>query len=599
MPRGVEPPRDALARMVAALGHRGPDDHGIEVVDGVGLAHTRLAIVDPSPEGHQPMRSVDGSWWITYNGEAFNHGELRTELGPRPWRGGSDTETVVEALATLGDDAVRRLNGLFAFAALDTTRRRLLLVRDRFGVKPLYVARHAGGVWFASEMRALLAAGVPREADPDVLTEAIERGWPNGRRTTLARVQRVLPGTWLEVSLDTHEITEHTWYDPADVVDGERVADAARRGRAALRDELLEALRASVRRRMMSDVPLGTMCSGGIDSGLITALAAEEDPGVGAYNAAMVDQPEHDEAQWAQLVAGHLGVTLHTVPVTARTWRAGFAKTAVHVEYPMLHPGSVPMAQIAGLAHSHGVKVLLSGEGADELFAGYGFKHVGARQVFEARRNPLRALVRRRRWRGHDPAGRAPEFDRSLAERAREAYAFHRGARAELEAGLLADLGTYLPHLLNRQDRSTMQESVETRIPFLDPDVVALALNLPLEARVEPAAKGILRELALERLPRAAVERGKRGFGVDADRYILPAARPEFLVDGVLREVLGVERDRWAQGVAEAKYHVALLAWSAEIWCRSALEDHPLERIEAELWNDVDAPVAPPHPALT
>ena len=586
--------------MTAALGHRGPDDHGVEIIGSVGLAHTRLAIVDPSPVGHQPMRSADGRWWITYNGEAFNHLELRPELAVA-WRGGSDTETVVEALAAWGADAVPRLNGLYAFAALDTERRRLLLVRDRFGVKPLYLAQHDGGLWFASELRALLAGGVPRTADPEILAHAIVHGWANGDATPLRAVRRVMPGSLLEVDLDTLAVTERRWYDPADVVDAERMAAAARRSRAALRDELEAVLRASVRRRLMADVPLATMCSGGIDSSLITAFAADEDPTVSAYNAAMVDQPEHDEGRWAALVAGHLGVDLHTVEVTAQRWREGFARTAMHVDYPMLHPGSVPMAQIAALAHSNGVKVLLSGEGADELFAGYGFKHLHERRAFAVRRDPLRRLAawaRGRRAGAPEPpehtAAGPVAWERAVAARARDAYSFHRGARQAFEAGLLADLSLYLPHLLNRQDRTTMQESVETRIPFLDPEVVALVLNLPLEARAEPL-KGILRELALERIPREAIDRPKRGFGVDADRYLEPAVKPDFLLDGVLRDTLGVDRDRWAADVGSLKYHATLLAYSAEVWCRAALEDQTLERIEAELWQDLAAPVAPPH----
>ena len=202
LPPGRAPDRDRLERMAAAIAHRGPDDSGVEVVGSVGLVHRRLAIVDPSPAGHQPMRSADGRWWLTYNGEAFNHLALREELPPLCWRGGSDTETVLESLAAWGDDAVARANGLFAYAALDTAARRLLLVRDRFGVKPLYLARRDGELWFASELRALLAAGVPPDVDPDILGHSMVHGWANGEATPLRAVRRVMPGTWLEVSLD-------------------------------------------------------------------------------------------------------------------------------------------------------------------------------------------------------------------------------------------------------------------------------------------------------------------------------------------------------------------------------------------------------------
>ena len=296
-----------------------------------------------------------------------------------------------------------------------------------------------------------------------------------------------------------------------------------------------------------------------------------------------------------------LDVPLHTFTQTAATWREGFVRTVGHVEYPLLHPSSVPMAQVAALARSQGVKVLLSGEGADELFGGYGFLHAAERAAFgrSRLRGALARLLgraRRRRWRDRARAPRArPEVDAweaELARRCEDAYAHDAGARRALEAGLLADLRTYLPHLLNRQDKTTMQSSIETRVPFLDPDVVSLSLNLPLEARVGPEPKGLVRELGLARLPEAAVRRPKRGFGFEADRYLDGATDPEFLLDGHLRELLGRDAASWREGVAASKFHLTLLLWSAEVWCRLLLDDQPVERVEAELWRDREAPVA-------
>jgi asparagine synthase (glutamine-hydrolysing) len=204
--------------MAAALSHRGPDDGGVVVHDNVGLVHTRLAIVDPSPAGRQPMRGP-GGWWLTYNGEAFDHMSLREPFGEREWRGGSDTETVLALLERDGvAGAVPRLNGLFAFAAVDPAEERLWLVRDRFGVKPLYMARHAGALWFASEIGALLAAGIPREPDRDVLAQALARGWSNGPWTPIAGVTRVMPGTLVAVGLGSLAAEERRWYDPLDAV---------------------------------------------------------------------------------------------------------------------------------------------------------------------------------------------------------------------------------------------------------------------------------------------------------------------------------------------------------------------------------------------
>ncbi|MEA2446116.1 MAG: hypothetical protein QOJ12_3408 [Thermoleophilales bacterium] len=588
---GGRPDERALGAMARALGHRGPDDSGIAVEGSVGLAHTRLAIVDPTPAGRQPMLGR-GGWALSYNGEVFNHMELRPQLGGE-WRGGSDTETVLRALETWGPDAaLPRFNGLFAFAVVDPVAGRVFLARDRFGVKPLYWARHAGALWFASEIGALLAAGVPREVDRDVLSQALARGWSNGPWTPIAGVRKLMPGTLAEVDVATLEWRERRWYDPLSVVSSEAPS-------AGL-DELEAALRASVSRRLMADVPVGTMCSGGIDSSLITAYAHDAAAApVHAFNASVVDQPSYDEGDWARRVAAHVGVELHTVELTAESWRADLVDVVRHVEYPLTHESSVPMMQIAALAWSKGVKVLLSGEGADELFAGYSWLHLEDAADFGARGQRLESLARavyrrlQRLGMGRQslreplagPSERVFEWERRELERAIAAYAgMHRGARGRLEGGLAWDLATYLPHLLNRQDKTTMQASVETRVPFLDPEVVALALNLPLEQRIEPERKGLLRELARRRLPPGVAERPKLGFGFEVARYLGPAARPEFVADGRLREVLEADRSTWSARVAGAVGQSALLLWTGEIWCRLFLDGESAESVNQALW---------------
>jgi asparagine synthase (glutamine-hydrolysing) len=587
-PAGQAPDRPALERMAAALGHRGPDDRGIEVIGSVGLVHARLAIVDPSAAGHEPMEHAD--WWLTYNGEVFNHAALRERLPAGAWRGGSDAETLLRALAEWGEEAVPLCNGLFAYAALDTRRRRLLLVRDRFGVKPLYVARHAGALWFASEMRALLETGLPREAHHEVLVHAVRFGWAGGRLTPVRGVERVLPGTLVSIGLDTLAASERRWYDPLESVDPERMAALARLPRAEAAAAVEFELRASVRRRLMADVPVGTMCSGGIDSSLITAMARDEQPGIRAYSASVKDQPAYDEGPWAEKVAEALGVELRTLRMTAESWRAELVDVVRHVEYPLTHESSVPMAQIAALARSDGVKVLLSGEGADELFGGYEHLHGREHADFLARRRPAeraaRAAYRRlQRLRERRPwcSESVKEWELGAERRAAAAYAHHRGTRRRLEAGLAADLETYLPHLLNRQDKSTMRASIETRVPFLDPGLVELALNLPLETRVEPRHKGVLRDIAGRLLPEGVAQRPKLGFGFEADRYISEAARPEFLADGSLRAWL--HDTPWREIPENPRGYDALLLWTGEIWCRTMLDGQPVDAVNEALWK--------------
>ncbi len=543
------------------------------------------------------MQHDNGQWWIAYNGEIFNHAALRGELPAKRYLTGTDTETLLHGLACWGEAAIPRCNGLFAYAAVDLERSRVLLVRDRFGVKPLYCARHAGVLWFASEIRALLAAGVPARADPRLLDHELNRGWLGGRRTSLAGISKVLPGTFLSVDMGTGDATERRWYDPVDAVDPDLASALQGAPRRGLMDELEAALRNAVQRRLMADVPIGTMCSGGLDSSLITSLASDEHPSIHAYNASVSDQPEVDEGPWAELAASSAGVSLHTVRMTGDSWRAGLVEAACHNEHPLVHESSVPMAQIAALARSHGVKVLLSGEGADELFGGYPWQHEAEHRDFAARSKRAESLARSLyRWlqrrrattaRGDHGAGEDPvgdSYELTTYARALAAYGHHGGNRRRLEAALLSDLRLYLPHLLNRQDKNTMQHSIETRVPFLDPELVAFAANLPLEARIEPQRKALLRELAARYVPAAIAARPKIGFGFDIDRCIGSALRPSFLGDGHLRELLARPVQDWTVIVDALRGQQRLIFVTAEILCRSLIDGQSGAAIERELW---------------
>jgi asparagine synthase (glutamine-hydrolysing) len=592
-PPGRAPDRGALERMATAIHHRGPDDSGIAVCGQTGFVHTRLAIVDPSTAGHQPMRSPGGRLLISYNGEIYNHAELRTQLPPAPYRSGTDTETLLHALETWGEDAIARCNGLWAYAVLDEQAGRVMLVRDRFGVKPLYVARHAGALWFASEIRALLAAGVPRRGRSDVLQHFLRIGWAGGAQTPIEGIDRVRPGSLLAVDLVDLATEERRWYRVEQAVDPALAERLARASHEELVDQVEEALRISVRRRLMSDVPLGTMCSGGLDSSIVTALAAQESAGTfHAFNASLVDRPDEDESAWAQRVAQHTGSELHTAPVDGATWRTTLVDAVFHNEYPLTHESTGPMGEIARVARREGVKVLLSGEGADELFGGYPWRRAAAHRAFDmpALRRVAARMLRRRAPAETLAAPRGPgaasnRFDDDVEEQAFEAYAHHRKPRRTVEAGLLAELSQYLPHLLNRQDKSTMQHSIETREPFLDPELVALAVNLSLERRVRPERKALLRDVALRHIPEEIVRRPKVGFGFDVRGYIEPAARPEFLHAGRLAEMFGLEPAVMAEVAATAQSHGTLLLWTGEIWTRLFLEGASREQVEGALWR--------------
>ena len=606
--------------MADALRHRGPDDSAIELEGNVGLVNARLAILDPSPHGHQPM-SDGRCWTLTYNGEIFDHMALRAELADRPYRGHSDTETLLHALAERGPRVLDRVNGFFAFAAHDHGRRRLLLARDRFGVKPLYVARVGGEIWFASEMRVLLAGGVAARPRRDVLIHAAIHGWPHGRHTPLESVERVLPGTMVMIDAETLQMSERRWFEPADYVDPELGLELAATPRDALADRLESALRTSVRRRIVADVPVGVMCSGGLDSTLVAGLMHAEYRSMVAFSASLPDEPREDEGGWARRAAGAIGCELDTVTITAQDWRRSLVAAVRQHEYPIDNPSSISIGLIARRARERGVNVLLTGEAADELFCGYVSSQPRHRSLLPARHRLGRAarrrlhrllltaraygiqssvdlatrrLIKRGARRDSLDTELLPEalavvdYEREVYERAARAYAHHNRPRRDFEVSQLAGLSRgVFPFLLNRQDKDPMAASIETRQPFLDPDVVRLALNLPAEARVGPRPKGILADVAARHTPASIVNRPKQGGMVfDAHHRITEAAHLPFLANGALRELLGVEAKRWRTLIAgPTDGYCGHRLWTAEIWCRLFLERHDVTRVENDLWD--------------
>ena len=610
VPRGEVPDRGALKRMSAALAARGPDGRGVAIWENVGLVNRRLAIVDPSPAGAQPMEDPDERWLISFNGEIYNHRQLRAQLPRDRWRGHSDTETLCRALAAWGESAIERCNGPLALAALDRPGRRMVLARDRLGKKPLYVGRRDRVIWFASEMRALLAAGLPADADTEVLGHLATRGWAHGSPSPLRGIERLAPGTTLTLDLDTLTPSERRWYDPADAVSPELAEELVRLDRAELADRLESELRASVRRRLMSDVPLGAFCSGGLDSSLIATLARADRRDITMLTCSLPEERRLNEARWAERVAEVLDVDLHAFEMSASAFRAALVETVRLHEYPLHNSSTVPIASMAALARDRGVKVVLTGEGADELFAGYpGLNRLAMRRFLPRwltlYREAAGALawtrpVLRAAWHSNRHAGgagtglgvksaqRSDEFQRTVETRAARSYSHHAGARAEIEAALLRALSCRpLPFLLNRMDKDAMGRSVETRLPFLDPAVIELALNLPLEARTFPRLKGILRDVGRRNLPRALANRPKQvGMVFDARARIEEAARPAFLRDGMLRELLAIPAERWRRLTEAANPGAAFRLWTGEIWTRLFIDGADVERVEDELWRE-------------
>jgi len=620
LPLGERPSPERLGAMRDVLIHRGPDGSGIEVLDNVGLVHTRLAIVDVSERAHQPMRHPSGDWWLSFNGEIFNHKAIRSELVDDSFVSGGDTETLLHALAHWGPTVLSRLNGQFAFAAVDLTVGRLLLARDSFGIKPLYLVCSDDGIWFASEPAALLAAGVTPSPRVDGWRSILDSSCYPGDDTLLDGVRRIAPGSYLEIALDTSRITSHRWNSAARHVDPERQRRLQSYPRSTLVTDLEGTLRTAVHDALLGDVPMGTLCSGGVDSSLITALAVEVKSDLVAFAARYKGDAALDEGPAAQRVADALGIELDLLEVTKPGWRSGFVASTIHFGAPLATASSVTISQMAERARLRGIKVLLTGEGADELFAGYRDLHSAQLDAFLSpsqralrRLEPvvlghplgtLRTVARRAKGLaatgpskedlilssvtssdGDGTTGDDTTGDETTMAEIETAYKHHAGPRGGLETHLLRQLDFTLSHLLNRMDKNMMQVSVEARVPFLDPRVVDLALNLPLEFKVTPWSKGILRDVARRLLPWKIAHRPKiYGMDFDAGAWIEDAADPRFLSRGVFREVFGIPTREFADVLEVARGALRVRLWSAEVWCRSVFAGDTLPTIERDLW---------------
>ena len=546
-----------LQAMGDALAHRGPDDEGRFVDGNVGLAHRRLSIIDLEG-GRQPLFNEDRSVAVVFNGEIYNYADLTADLAARGhvFATRSDTETIVHAYEERGERCVEDFRGMFAFALWDRRRRRLLLARDRLGIKPLYYFLGPGLLAFASEIKALLEhPEVPREVDPEALDLYLSLRYVPGPRTLFRGIRKLPPGhtlTWDERGLSLRE-----YWDLAAHVrpEGERaVPGNGREPRRRLADLLEE----SVRLRLMSEVPLGVFLSGGLDSTTVLAMMRRIAPGgrlrtfsVG-YEGRTGEEERANEFDYARLAAESFGAEHHELKLRDADFRDFLPDLVRHLDEPVADPACVPLYFISRLARDE-ITVVLSGEGADEILAGYGVYRrmlalermhrlgggLGGRLagLAAAARGPgerlrlalrLASLPLEQRYRGvsrgflpeakarllgHDAT--AVDGDGLLDEVFGPHFAAVAGA-APLDRMLYADVKTWLPDdLLVKADKMTMANSLELRVPFLDHRLVELAASLPPEDKLRRGTgKALLRDAVAGLVPPAIVERTKRGFPV-------------------------------------------------------------------------------------
>jgi asparagine synthase (glutamine-hydrolysing) len=575
---GTRPDTDWTVRAARRMTHRGPDDDGVFADGPIALAARRLAVIDPSAAGHQPMRSSDGRFWMVYNGEIYNYAELAQRLRARgvQLRGRSDSEVLLEMFAAEGKDALRRLRGMYAFAIWDTRNRELFCARDPFGVKPLYYTLAEGGnqLRFASERKALLGVGEVSVIDPDALRRYLSFQYVPPPATMTPPVRSLPPGHFMIARLG----------GPVDVFRYWRpMLRPAKSPSVDTPERILAVLRESVTAHLRSDVPLGAFLSGGVDSAAICALAAESRPGMLTFTAGFA-RPGYSEIEEAQETAAALGLKSVPYVITAQEFAARLPQIIWQLDDPMADAAAIPLWFVAREARRH-VKVVLSGEGADELFGGYGVYYQpsvvrAATRLPGWGRNSAGAMAARippgQRGKGLLQRISVPLRDRYIGN----AHVFS-GAEVNLltrygggtvfdvtdplfdqaaKAGLddvatmqLVDINTWLPgDILVKADRASMAHGLELRSPFLDREVMAVASRL---ARAEKTAanttKFALREAVGGLLSQSAAERRKLGFPVPIGQWfrgelsgyaeqVIHEARTEEWLDK--REVINVLR---------------------------------------------------------
>jgi len=629
---------ESAGRMRRTIGHRGPDDHGAFEDDNATLLHERLSIIDLAG-GRQPMANEDGRFQIVFNGEIYNYRELREELQGRGhrFRTSSDTEVIVHLYEEMGERCPERLIGMFAFAIWDTRDRALFLARDRLGIKPLFYAELPGRFLFASELKAILSQEeIRRELDPEALDHYLTFMYVPAPRTIIRGVRKLPPGNTLTLR-DGRCVIRPYWELPkAEAIEpgGPFPRSPAKAGRSGAEDgaqgrpfaaearameaaaeELRALLQEAVRCRLMSDVPLGAYLSGGLDSSLVVALMSQASNKPANTFSVGFEERGFDERPYARVVAEKFGTNHWELVI--RRYSVEWLPTIIRaLDEPVADPAAMPTYFMAGLTKPH-VTVVLTGEGADELFAGYSHYKIltwadqlatlspGAAAGWIARFCGAGALGRGLAYAGclrdraaaylalkavFTPAEKGHLYSWSLQESCRTTAPADEIVRRFLGPGggpyldqlLRLDLATWLPDdLLVKVDRMTMAHGVEARVPYLDHRVVEAVMRTPPSWKLRGfEGKAILRRAAAGLLPAEIVRRRKTGFAVPVGEWALGQMRE------LVQELLGADSVR-RRGLFEPAAVAPILnlkyygmfarrqLWTLmclELWCRQFLD---------------------------
>lgn len=547
---------EMLDPMVSSISHRGPDDSGIYLDGPIGLGFARLSIIDLSG-GHQPMSNETGDVWLVFNGEIWNYKTLRKELIEKGhlFRTHSDTETIVHAYEEYGMDCVARLHGMFAFALWDASRKRLVLARDRAGKKPLYYTRVNGNLIFGSEIKSLLYhPDVKRQVDPQALADFLSVRYVPGPATLFANIYKVLPGHWLQCENDT--LREECFWDYTFGQTEHRPIEEYIHG-------IRQHVRRAVEERLIADVPVGTFLSGGVDSSIVTGTMSQLTNQPIQTFAVGFDVEGYSELPYARLVADHFGTEHHELVVQCSDLSKYWPLLTWHRDEPVSEPSDLGVYLVSKLAREH-VKVVLSGEGGDELFAGYPkyvvdwmarYYHILPAPVRNNMIAPLLDLLpynmRKLKTAARNLSQPVPQrwmswfgiFNGQLKEnilsestkanidtdssRVFQRWLEKNPQRDNLSSMLYLDTKIWLPdNLLMKGDKMTMAASLEARMPLLDYQLTEYAASIPSSVKVKPfKAKYLFKRAYADFLPDAILTRKKMGFNVPTGTWFREGQR--------------------------------------------------------------------------
>ncbi|MFC1586149.1 asparagine synthase (glutamine-hydrolyzing) [Fibrobacterota bacterium] len=542
-----------LATLNNLQGHRGPDHSGAYSDKNIGLCHTRLSIIDLSSKAHQPFIS-QGKYIISYNGEVYNYPELKKELLAlgHVFTSESDTEVVLRSYIEWGVQSFLKFNGMFAFVIYDKNSNKIIAARDRLGIKPVHFYVDDDKIMFASEVKAILEIQNSRYKE-DAVNEILMCGHMRENMSLFEGVQSLRPGQVCEIDLSNFAVTAYAYHN----IFKEIVPDAYLRRKtsniASFAPELEGLIKKSVRNHMISDAPLGVLCSGGLDSSLITAMATNLNSKTRIYHAGVEDGDS--EQKYAEQVARHLKIDISYIHMNRQMYLESLVDVIYHLETPIYHPSDISLYQICKLANSQGVKVLLCGEGADELFGGYSWQINFAKQIrLHSKLNspPLKyfksLLFKYIHFSDEliddylcsaglfQPYGYKSNYmlmkNYSLLYNRGEnlktwnqiADAFNFLPEKSEIAGnaiLMDNLLGHLSTILYRNDRMGMMASIENRVPFIENNIINFALNLPFNHKIQGNnGKKILKHVSEKYLPKSIVYRKKAGFPVPWTKYL-------------------------------------------------------------------------------